>query len=89
MLIELLLSFLLRLLNTLLMFEIPQLPLEVHSYIDTFFSYLESGASILANYTPLPYLLTLFGLIVAIDVALSVYKFVMWILKKIPMLGIE
>lgn len=89
MIIELLLSFILRILNILLVFEIPMLPQEVYGYFDTFFTYLESGASVLANYVPLSYLLTLFGIIVAIDGGILLYKFVMWILKKIPMLGIE
>lgn len=89
MIIEMLLSFILRILNTLLVFEVPLLPQEVHNYLDSFFGYLESGASVLANYVPLGYLLTLFGIIVAIDGAILLYKFVLWILKKIPMLGIE
>lgn len=89
MIIEMLLNLIKNLLNTLLVFSIPQLPAEVQTYIDMMFNYLVSGASILANYTPLPYLLTLFGIIVAIDIGINVYKFVMWILKKIPMIGVS
>lgn len=73
----------------MLSFEIPSLPDESIVYIADFVDLLNTGASILANYVPLSYLLTLFLLIVSIDVALGVYHFIMWILRKIPMLGIE
>lgn len=89
MLIEALLNLLYNLLDILLFFEIPNLPTDVNTYLDMMFEYLVTGASIFANYAPLDYLLTLFGIIVAVDVGIIVYHFVMWILKKIPMLGIE
>lgn len=89
MLIELLLNLIYKLLGLLLIFEIPQLPSQVTIYIDSMFNYLVSGASILANYTPLSYLLTLFGIILAVDVGINIYHFVMWILKKIPMLSVR
>lgn len=89
MLIEMLLELIKSILGIMLFFEIPQLPAEVHSYISQMFEALVSGASILANYVPLSYLLVLFGIILAIDVGINVYHFVMWILRKIPMLGID
>lgn len=89
MIIEGLLTVLKNILSTLLVFEIPKMPAEVQGYIDNFFGYLEMGAGILANYTPLDYLLTLFGIILAIDAAILVYHFVMWIIRKIPMLGMS
>lgn len=73
----------------LLTFKIPSIPDSAMEYIDTFFSYLEAGASILANYTPLPYLMTLFGIILVIDAAILVYKLVMWVIRKIPTLGMS
>lgn len=89
MIIELLLNILKNVLNLLLVFKIPSLPSEVTGYIDTLFGYLETGASILANYTPLSYLLVLFGIILAVDVAIQIYHFVMWIIRKIPLLGMS
>lgn len=76
-------------LNVLLVFKIPQLPTETMSYIDNLFSYLETGASILANYTPLSYLLVMFGVLLAVDTGILLYHFVMWVIKKIPFLGME
>lgn len=89
MIIELLLGLLYKVLDLLLIFKIPQLPSQVTSYVDTLFGYLETGASILSNYTPLTYLLTLFGIFVAVDAAILIYHFVMWIIRKIPMLGMS
>lgn len=89
MILEMLLTLLKNLLNLLLVFKIPSLPDDALNYIETIFTYLESGASILANYTPLAYLLVLFGIIVAIDIAIGIYHFVMWILKKIPVISIS
>ncbi len=69
--------------------SIPSLPDDVENYLNYFLDYLNLGLQILANYTPLNYLLTLFGIVVAIEVGLAIYHFVMWVLKKIPMLGIS
>lgn len=69
--------------------NIPSMPDEVATYLANFLEYIEMGLRIVAVYTPLEYLLVLFGIIIAIDVGLAVYHFVMWVLKKIPMLGIS
>lgn len=70
-------------------FNIPMLPPEVNQILTTLLDYLNVGFGILANYTHLDYLFTLFGIIVAFDVAIFGYKIIMWVLRKIPMLGIE
>lgn len=69
--------------------EIPNLPDTVHSYIQTAFDYMSAGAGVLANYVPLTYLFTLFGIVLAVDIALNVYYMIMWILKKIPVASIS
>ena len=89
MIIESLLNVILGYFDLVLIFEIPPLPDNVTGYIETFFGYLETGASILANYTPLTYLLVLFGIILAVDAAILIYHFVMWIIRKIPFLGMS
>lgn len=89
MILEALMNIIYTVLNTLLVFEIPKMPTEVTGYIDQFFDYLVTGAGILANYTPLGYLLVLFGIILAVDVGVMVYKFVMWVIRKIPFLGMS
>lgn len=89
MIIEALMTVIYNVMNTLLVFNIPKLPDGVMEYVDTAFDYMATGAGILANYTPLGYLLTLFGVLLAVDVAIVLYHLVMWILRKIPMAGIS
>lgn len=69
--------------------SIPSLPDGVSAAMDTALEYIGLGLGILSNYTHLDYLLVLFGIIIAIDLGLAIYHLVMFILKKIPFLGIE
>lgn len=89
MIIESLLNAVYWLMDKLMFFNIPNLPDEVYGHIDTAFTYISAGAGVVANYTPLPYLMTLFGVILAVDAGILVFNFVMWVLRKIPMLGIS
>lgn len=89
MIITGLLNLIHLILNATLTFSIPKLPEQALEYINTIFDYMVGATGIVANYTPLSYLLVLFGVILAVDVALLLYHFIMWILRKIPMLGIE
>lgn len=76
-------------LDILLAFSIPKLPAEFMEYLDTFFQYICTGAGLLANYVPFTYLLILFGIILTIDGAMCIYKFVMWVVRKIPVISIS
>ena len=69
--------------------NIPALPQAAKDYISQFFEYLSAGAGILANYTPFSYLMVLLGVIIAVDVGIMLYHFVMWIIRKIPMAGMS
>lgn len=89
MIIELLLDAIYNILSLLFVFKLPALPADVTGYIENIFDYMVTGAGILANYTPLGYLMILFGVILAIDAGLVIYNLVMWIIRKIPMLGIS
>lgn len=89
MIIKMLLDLLYNVMNILLVFEIPQLPAEATEYIETAFGYIESGAGILANYTPLPYIMTLFGVLLVVDSGIMLYHFIMWIIRKIPMANVS
>lgn len=89
MILESLLNLIYSIFDKLMILNIPDMPAEVQNYIDTMFSYLVAGAGILANYTPLSYLMILFGILLAVDMGIMLYHLVMWILKKIPVLGIE
>lgn len=89
MIIEMLLDAFYNIMSTMLILDIPSMPAEAMEYINTAFEYLVAGAGILANYTPLTYLMVLFGVLLAVDVGIVLYHFIMWVIKKIPMLGIE
>lgn len=69
--------------------NIPGLPPEVAQVAAQITQYLVAGLQIVANFTHLDYLLVLFGVVVAVDAGMLVYKFIMWVIRKIPMLGIE
>lgn len=69
--------------------NIPDLPLEVSEVISTAVEYIGTGIGVLSNYVNLPYLLTLFGIVVAVEAGILIYKLVMFFLRKIPMLGVE
>lgn len=69
--------------------DIPAIPPEVMQVVASITEYLVMGLKFIANYTHLDYLLALFGVVAAVDAGLLAYKLVMWIVRKIPMLGIE
>lgn len=69
--------------------SIPGLPEGVSDVISGALDYISVGIALLANYCDIGYLVTLFGVILAVDAGMLIYKFVMWIVKKIPMAGIS
>lgn len=90
MIIETLMKLLIKVFSILTSaINIPSLPDSVTIFMGDALSYIQTGLQILAVYTNLEYLLVLFGLILAIDIGIAVYHFVMWVLRKIPMLGIS
>lgn len=90
MIIELLLDALYGIFSLLTsVINIPALPDSVSSFLNDAFSYISAGVGILANYTDFSYLLVLLGLIIAIDIGVAVYHFVMWVIRKIPVASIS
>lgn len=69
--------------------NIPAMPEGVREFISEALEYIRLGLGLLYNWTDLEYLLTLFTLVVAVDVGVLLYKLVMWFIAKIPMLGIK
>lgn len=69
--------------------SIPPMPDSVREVISSILGYITTGIAILSNYVDIQYLLVLYGIVLAVDVGIMIYHFVMWILKKIPMLAIE
>ena len=71
------------------MIELPSLPEGITEVIGLLFDYLTVGAQILGTYLPLQEFAILFGIVLAVDIGVNVYKFVMWIIRKIPMANIS
>lgn len=69
--------------------NLPNLPTEIATYLAEFTAYLTAGAAILNNYVPMNYILGLLTITIGVDVAVHGYKFILWVLKKIPILNIK
>lgn len=90
MIIEMFLDAIYNIFDILTSFiSIPPMPDEVHTFIEQAFDYISAGVGILANYTDLTFLLILAGVIIAIDVGIAIYHFVLWVIKKIPVASIS
>lgn len=72
----------------LLVIEFPGLADVVISACDALVFYLGQAMDIVWLFVPKTATLTLMGLAIAIQIVVYGYKFVMWILRKIPTAGI-
>ena len=89
MIIEVLLDLVYKLLSTLLTtFDVPPAPEEFLEAIPQYFSYLESAKSLVALVLPVNLAAFLAVTLVIMSVEHG-YPFIMWVLRKIPFLGIE
>ena len=89
MLIELLLDLVFELLKIIPNLGIPTLPEEASSALYVVFDYIVVGIKICNVYFPMTYFGVLFGILIGIEAGLGIYHFVMWVIKKIPMLGMS
>lgn len=69
--------------------NIPDMPDEVSTILQSVVQYIQMGIRFIGNFTHLDYLLILFGIVLAVDAGILVYKLIMWILRKIPMFGMS
>ena len=67
--------------------SIPGTPEEIKEVLLMAIEYITMGAKIVGNYCDMPYLLSLFVTITSIDIGIYVYKVIMWILRKVPFIG--
>lgn len=90
MIVEGLLHLIYWLLSLLLApITIESLPEGVSDAVSWATTYISQGLSILAAFTHLGYLLTLFSFVIIIDISMILYKFIRWLLRKIPMVEID
>lgn len=73
----------------LIPFNIPSFPNDISSYLTTFQGYITEAIGFVKFFLPWSYVVTLLRILLAIIIALELYKFLMWILRKIPMFGMK
>lgn len=69
--------------------DIPVVPVGLVSAVNTLFDYMRQGMGIFNFFCPLDSIAPAIDLFVAVWTVINVYDLVMWVLRKIPMLGIE
>ena len=85
MIIEGLLSVIKNLLILLLSpIDIPPLPSGVHEVISKGMNYIIDGLGIFAAFTHYQFIMSLVAIVIVIDAAFLIYKFVLWLLRKVP-----
>ena len=68
---------------------LPDFPASVTSVIDQITVFLHDGAAFLMSFVYGDVVLTLVSLLLAFYGVYEAYKFVMWVVKKIPMFGVS
>mgnify|MGYP004705263479 FL=1 len=69
--------------------DIPDMPESIQSAVATVTQYLGAGYGVLSNFVDMSIVGPLLLAVVVIDAAYHVYLFVMWILRKLPFLGMS
>lgn len=73
----------------ILIIEFPSIAPQLESAVEALIFYLGQAMDIVWLFVPKTITITLMTLAIAVEVIVLGYKFVMWILRKIPMAGIE
>lgn len=69
--------------------HLPAVPVQIVSVVDRVFLYVKSGLGILWLFVPYELVKVMIPLVVAVVNFDKFYSFAVWVLKKIPVLGIE
>lgn len=69
--------------------NMPPIPPDLFSTIDTLALYFTQGAKVLMSFVYGDVVVALLGILLAFIGIYEAYKFVMWVMKKIPMLGVS
>lgn len=91
MIIETIMNALITLFTTLLSFvNIPQIPANILTAVnDTIDLIIDRSAEMIDLVLPYNIAVVLLGIVIAIELGVHIYHFIMWVLRKIPMVGIE
>lgn len=69
--------------------DFPVVPEGLAEYINKFIGYLKSGMGFIYYFLPMALVKSFITFVIAVELFMFGYRIVMWVLKKIPMLGIE
>lgn len=69
--------------------DIPAFPPEVSNLLNQIKDYIAMGMQIINAYVYGSVIVTMLTITIAVFVAYEIYVFAMWVIKKIPVLGIE
>lgn len=75
--------------TAILAISFPTVSTEIISYIDFLFQFVQQAMGIVWLFVPQGITVTLMSLVVGVEVIILGYKFVMWVLRKIPTAGIN
>lgn len=90
MLIEILLNIVLAFLRVVLLpLQIDNIPQDVLTIFATLTGYLIDGARVVCAYIHVTYFALLLGIVIAVNTLINGYRFLMWVLRKIPFFGID
>lgn len=69
--------------------SVPQIPANVDSFITQLLGYISAGFGILAQFCFWDIVKDLAVVSLALFIAYRAYQFILWVVKKIPVVGIE
>lgn len=69
--------------------DIPVIPPEVQTIIDQILQYIDSGLGIVDFFCPLNLIMPGLNFIIALEAAYVGFRLVMWVISKVPFLGIS
>lgn len=82
-------AFILLITTYILVIQFPSLASQVGSVVDALIFYLAQAIDIVWLFVPQQITVTLMSLAIAVEFVVLGYKFVMWILRKVPTAGID
>lgn len=90
MLIEILLNVILAFLRLLLLpIQIESLPSDVRTVFATLVAYLIDGSRVVCAYIHVPYITALLTFVIAMSALMNGWRFIKWVIRKIPFINIE
>lgn len=69
--------------------SIPSMPEDAITLAGNIGEYISMGTGILSVYTDLGYLISLFSLVLIVDGIIMIYRLVMWVIRKIPLINVS